>query len=146
VDVVNRGKWVDLAQDPTTGEITVGSPRTFRTPWYMQSDFNLQQNYKLSETKAISFSATFQNLFNQHSVTAYNAQVDSGAAQQFLVPGGTFIANGVDFYAAAMAPFNLSQNLNNSSTGGPLALSSQYGQPLYYQNSRTIRLQLKFTF
>jgi hypothetical protein len=146
VDVVNRGKWVDLAQDPTTGEITVGSPRTFRTPWYMQSDFNLQQNYKLSETKVISFSATFQNLFNQHSVTAYNAQVDSGAAQQFLVPGGTFIANGVDFYAAAMAPFNLSQNLNNSSTGGPLALSSQYGQPLYYQNSRTIRLQLKFTF
>jgi hypothetical protein len=41
----------------------------------------------------------------------------------------------------------LSQSLNNSPVvGGPVLSSSQYGQPMYYQLSRNIRLGLKFTF
>ena len=28
VDVVDRGKWVDVTQDPTTGAVTVGTPLT----------------------------------------------------------------------------------------------------------------------
>jgi len=90
---------------------------------------------------------------NQHSVTAYNEQIDSGSLAQFLVPGGQFIGNGVAWYAAAMSPWgssgpagNLAAQVNNSSTGGPLTLSSQYGQPMYFQLSRNIRLGLKFTF
>lgn len=150
---VNRGNWVNVTQDPTTGAITVGNPYVRRTPWYIDSDFNLQQNYKIGETKVVSFSATFTNLFNQHSVTAYNEQIDTGAAQQFLVPGGQFIGNGVAWYAAAMTPWgsagpagNLAAQLNSSSTGGPLTLSSQFSQPMYFQLSRNIRLGVKFTF
>lgn len=150
---LNRGKWVNVAQDPTSGAITVGNPYTRRTPWYIQSDLNLAQHYKIGETKALAFSITFTNLFNQHSVTAYNEQIDSGSEPQFLVPGGNFIGNGIAWYASAMTPWStgspasiLQTNLNNSSTGGPLTLSSQYGQPQFYQLSRNIRLQARFTF
>jgi hypothetical protein len=151
---VNRGNWVDVTQDPTTGALTVSNPYVRRTPWYIQSDANIQQNYKLGETKVLSFSATFTNLFNQHSVTAYNSQIDPGSEAQFLVPGGNFIGNGVAWYASAMTPWggagpagNLQAQLNSSSTpAGPITLSSQYGQPQFYQLSRNIRLAIKFTF
>lgn len=169
---VNRGNWVDITQDPTTGQFNVSNPYVRRTPWYMQSDLNVMQNYKISEKYALSFSATLTNLFNQRSVTAFNEQVDSGALQSFTSPGGLacqgysstgvyspsgypcFIGSGVQWYAASMKPWgnaglagNLKANLNNSlAYGGPVLQSSQYGQPMYYQLSRNIRLELKFTF
>ena len=147
---VNRGNWVNISQDPTSGAITVGNPYVRRTPWYIQSDFNLTQNYKIGESKAISFTATAVNLFNQHSVTAFIEQADSGAEAQFVTPGGANIGDGIYWYAQAMTPWgnqgpagNL-QSLMNSA--GPLTLSSGYGKPLYTQGSRNIRLQVKFTF
>jgi hypothetical protein len=151
---LNRGEWVNVAQDPNTGAITVGNPYVRRAPWYIQSDLNLEQNYKVGEGKTLSFSATFVNALNQHSVTAYNEQIDTGSFQSFVSPGGNFIINGVAWYASAMAPWGtgspaaiLSQNLNNSPVlGGPVQVSSQYGQPMYYQLSRNIRLGVKFTF
>jgi len=158
VDVVNRGKWVDVTQDPGTGVITVGAARTYRTPWYTQSDFNLQQNYKISEEKVLSFSATFSNLFNQHTVTAYQGQLDTGYGFQAITPppvagstcanGNCYIADGPAFYAAAENPYSLSGTLNSGSlfTSGPITINSQYGKPLFYQISRTIRLGVKFTF
>ena len=146
VDIVNRGNWVDVAQDPTTGAITVGKPYVHRTAWYIQSDFNLQQNVKVSESKVLSFSATAINLLNQHSVTAYNASIDTLSQPQYITPGGLITFQGPPFYAAAMSPYNLQSELNHSSTGGPLAVNSAYGKPLYYQLSRNIRLGLKFTF
>ena len=69
--VADRGKFLPITQDPTTGLITVGAPVTQRTPWYIQSDFNFQQSYRISESKTLSFSATVQNLFNQRSVTTW---------------------------------------------------------------------------
>lgn len=158
VDVVDRGKWVDVSQDPTTGSFTVGPTRTNRTPWYTQSDFNFQQSYKVSESKLLSFSATFANLWNQHSVTAYNGEIDTQYGFMGITPTGIgcggpgvagkcFIANGPNFYAAAMSPYNLQTSLNSSLfTAGPQTLFSQYGKPLFYQTSRTIRLGVKFSF
>jgi hypothetical protein len=158
VDVVNRGTWVDVSQDPTTGVVNVGNPRTYRTPWYTQTDLNLQQSYKVGESKVISFSATFTNLLNQRSVTAYQGELDTGYGFQAITPppvvggscanGNCFIADGPAFYAAAESPYSLSGNLNSGSlfTGGPITINSQYGKPLFYQLSRTIRLGLKFTF
>ena len=154
VDPVNRGNWVDVSQNPATGLITVGSPQVLRTPWYMQSDLNFTQNYKLSEQKVLSFTATFANLFNQHSVTAYNEQIDTGNGFTFGAPNGTFIGNGVPFYANAMSPYSLSAVLNSPLQnqdilfGGtsPQTVNSLYKTPLFFQLSRTIRLAVKFTF
>jgi hypothetical protein len=129
------------------------NPHTYRTPWYTQTDFNITPQYKIGETKAISFNANFQNIFNQHSVTAFNEQVDTGYGFQFGTPqgsgcGGTcYILNGVDFYAAAMSPYSVSGVLNtNNSQNGPITTNSQYGKPMYWQLSRNIRLGAKFTF
>jgi hypothetical protein len=160
VDLEGRGKWIDVSQDPGTGAVTVGNPRNFNTPWYTQSDFNFTQNYKISETKVLSFSAIAANLWNQRSVTAYNEQLDSGYAYQSLTPssaacGGPCITVfGQSFYAAAEAPYNVAAILNGNVAGGgnfftgtsPLTINSQYGKPLYYQLARTLRLAVKFTF
>lgn len=151
VQVFNRGKWADVSQDPTTGSVEVGNVRTYRNPWYNQTDFNFQETMKISETKSLSFSSTFANILNEHSVTAVNEQIGTSfQSSNYVTPGGTRLANGIPFYAAASSPYSVSDALNGingqSHTGKPITINSKYGQPLYYQLPRTIRLQAKFTF
>jgi hypothetical protein len=146
VQAWDRGKWVDASQDPTTGFVTLSAPRTRRTPWYIQSDFNLTQNFKLTESKSISFEFIATNLFNQRSVTVFNQDItslDNSARAQYLTipttnPGavqtdstgavtspcirGTatddqcYIGDGSWFYASAMRPYNV-QNMMNDRRG-----------------------------
>lgn len=158
VYVFNRGNWADITQDPTTGAVTVGQPYTRRTPWFTETDLNLTQNYKISETKSLSFSATVANVLNQHTVTELFSQIDTGYSYEFGTPsnpgcgGQCFLFNGIDFYNSVTHPYNVSSILNSSlqpfSTGKslPVTINSQYGQPFYYQLARNIRLGIKFTF
>jgi hypothetical protein len=155
VKLFNWGGWADISQDPNTGAITVGSPRTYRNPWYNETDFSFNQSYQVSEAKSLNFQATFTNLLNEHAVVAVYSQVDSSyQGNQFITPGGQAIYDGIPFYAAATAPYNVQSSLNgnviggqlSNSTGGPETINSQYGKPLYWQKPRTIRLQASFTF
>jgi len=159
VNVVGRGNWVNVNQDPNSGLITIGAPYLKRTPWYLQTDFNLQHNYKLSETKVLSFSATLQNLFNQRSVTAVNESIDSGFNFNYIAPNGLALGNGTPFYQATFQPYNIAalanaaptnincpSNSNPTGVCGPLTVSSGYGSPNRYQIGRTIRLTVKFSF
>lgn len=163
--VAGSGKWVDITQDPATGAITVGNPRTFRTPWYAQSDLQVGHKYKIGEVKSIRFDATFANLFNRRATTAYFPQIDSGFSNQFVAPVGACgapatpggpptqgpctLSAGPAFYSVAEHPYNLQAVLNNAPTSagtGPITLNSQYGKPYLFQISRNIRLGLRFTF
>jgi hypothetical protein len=158
VQAWDRGNWVDVKQDPTTGFVTIGSPHVFRAPWYTNTDFNFTQNYKVSEVKALSFTATFTNLLNQRAVTAYNADITSlNVTNQYIAlnssdPSCAFvtqcrIVDGNTFYAAAERPYNVQDQLNNFKARGVSgALNSSYKTPVYYQLARTIRLGVKFTF
>lgn len=155
VDVVNRGQWVNVTQDPNTGVITVGSPFTRRTPWYEQTDFNFTQNYKISESKTLGFSATIANLLNQQSVTQVMGNIDSGFAQNFIAPGGHTLFDGVAFYSAVEHPYDFKALLNSAPSNtipnggkgpGPVTINSGYGLPNRYQAGRTIRLGVRFTF
>ncbi len=159
VDLVNRGKWIDVKQSAADGSITTSAPYTNRNPWYIQSDFNLTEAYKLGDSKEINFQATFTNLLNEHAVTAISEQVDSGyTGNQYLAPGGNHITNGTQFYAAAMSAYDVQTTLNGapingnvsnvtaSGGSGPITVSSEYGKPLYYQLPRTVRLAVHFTF
>jgi hypothetical protein len=146
-DIVNRGKWIDIAQDPTSGAITASAPYVKRTPAYLDTDFNLKQSYKVGESKALSFDATFTNLLNQHSVTSFGQQIDSGYATNYIAPGGTTLFDGPAYYAAAMTPYNYLTDMNSSNNlTGPITANSQYGKPYLYQLSRNIRLGAHFTF
>ncbi|MHB1938042.1 MAG: TonB-dependent receptor [Acidobacteriaceae bacterium] len=149
VDLFNRGVWANITQQPNSGVITVGPPHVQRMPWYIQSDFDFTQSYNLHNGQNIAFSATFTNLLNEHAVTARYEQADTAYGFEYLTPNGQFIGNGPNFYSAAMRPYNVA-GLNNSSVYGaapaPITINSQYGQPLYWQLPRTIRLQLRYTF
>jgi len=149
VDVVNRGKWVNVSQDPTTGAISVGSPYIKRTPWYTQSDFNFTQNYKIGEAKTVGFTATIVNVLNQQAVTQLNGNISSGFNNNFIGPGGLTLFNGIPFYAATFHPYDfaaLANSAASNSSGGPLTVYSGYGQPNRYQPGRSIRLGVRFTF
>jgi hypothetical protein len=171
----DRGKWVDASQDPSTGVVTMSAPRTRRTPWYVQTDFNLTQNFKITESKSLSFTINATNLFNQRSVTVFNQDITSldlaGAGQYLTLPptnpgavcsrgtsGSTevpqcSIASADFFYSAAMHPYNVQGLMNDrrSSCGASIgcistAVNSAYGKPYYFQLARNIRLGLAFRF
>jgi Carboxypeptidase regulatory-like domain len=163
----DRGKWVDATQDPTTGFVTLSAPRTRRTPWYTQTDFSISQNFKITESKMLSFSADAYNLWNQRAVTAFNTDItslDNTAAAQYLTIPTTnpaaapcirgpvsdnqcYIGDGSWFYASAMRPYNVQNLLNDRrGTGISSAVNSAYGKPYYFQLARTIRLGVKFSF
>ena len=134
--------WVDATQTGGSGPITVGPVTNRRTPWYIQSDLQLQHEVKVGESKRVAFEFTAPNVLNQHSVTAYVSQIDSGQLTSFLSPNGLSIGNAGAFYAAAMHPYNWTADLNSSG----VILNSNYGKPLYYQLPRTIRLAVRYTF
>jgi hypothetical protein len=159
VDVVDRGQWVNVTQDPTSGLITTSSAYTRRTPWYTQTDFNFTQNYKISEVKVLGFSATFTNLLNQRAVTNEVGAIDDTQLNfNYVAPGscppggGCTTGSGTAFYSAAEHPYNFAALMNTAPTntlgtaGGPLTVNSGYGQPNRYQVSRSIRLGVKFSF
>ena len=163
VQAWDRGKLVDVTQDPTTGFVTIGSPHVQRTPWYTQTDFSLQQNYKVTESKLLSFSANFTNLLNQRAVTAYNADITSLAVgNQYIAtqstPTGTrshslirhpVLHRGrrsVLLRSGASVQRSGPDSTTSRDRGISAALNSPYHTPVYYQLSRNIRLGVKFTF
>jgi Carboxypeptidase regulatory-like domain len=149
IDVVDRGMWVNVTQDPATGAITVGSPYTKRTPWYTQTDFNFTQNYRIGEAKTLGFTATIVNLLNQRTWTQLNGNIDSGFNSNFIAPGGFKLTKGIPFYEASFHPYDFAALMNaarSNPTGGPLTVYTGYGQPNRYQAGRNIRLGIRFTF
>jgi hypothetical protein len=152
VDIVGRGKWIDVTQNATTGVITTSSPYTKRTPWYTSTDLNLKQSFRLGDSSSISFDATFTNALNEHHVVAYWQQIDSDyTANNYIAPQGEAIFDGLDFYSAAMAPYNYTQAMNTGAdngtpTGGPITIDSQYGKPYEYQVARNVILGMHITF
>ena len=140
-----------MTQNATTGAITLSAPYTKRTPWYTDTDFNFKQTYKVGETKALSFDATFSNVLNQHSVVANWENSNSVyTGNNFITANGQAIFNGLDFYSAALGKYDYVGAMNNGAlngTGtGPITASSLYKQPYEYQLSRNVILGVHFTF
>lgn len=146
--LAGSGKWLDVTQNPATGAISVGSPRVYRSPWFNQADLSVGQTFKIRESKVLRFAANATNVFNRRAAAEYFPYINSWYAQNFLMPGGTFIGNGAAFYYAAEHPYDISKTLNAPFTtpGGPVTINSQYGKPNLFQPSRNIRLELRFTF
>jgi hypothetical protein len=148
VQIFGRGQWADITQDPTTGLVTVGNPHVERYPWFIQSDFSFAQGYKVTEGTNLRFQATFTNVFNEHAVISEYEQVDSSYyGNQYGTPQGQAIFGGAAFYAAAESPYNITNLLNaNNSQPGPITVNSQYGKPIIWQQPRSLRLSLKYSF
>lgn len=146
VDIFGRGKFANITQDPTTGQVTVGAPFSKRTPWYTQTDFNLAHAVKLKgEHQELSFSATILNLFNQHSIVNYYQAFNSIAGASSILRNSIF--GGAPSYQVVEGGYTpqtaVNANLGNSHN---FIVNSQYGQPNLWQLSRNIRLGATFTF
>jgi hypothetical protein len=161
--VEGQGNWVNFHQDPATGDIVRDSiTQGKRTPWLMQSDLSLSQEFHVSksnENLRLQFRADVFNILNQHAPLAlYNSPLATGVTTQQSAPGSVI---GWD-YVSLMTNFDYMGLMNNKTTtvnskgqvvyGGPNVnnapntLASRYGQPIIYQNARNMRLQMRFIF
>ncbi|HXU18465.1 MAG TPA: TonB-dependent receptor [Terriglobales bacterium] len=140
-DIFGRGNWVDVGQDPTTGDVTFSRPRSRRTPWYTQTDFNFSHAFKLSgERQRFTFSATILNVFNQHSPVSYWQGFNSIAAATPAAPNQIF--QGAASYQLLEGGYDPTAQIN----GTGFVKNSQYGMPNLWQLSRNIRLGVTYTF
>jgi hypothetical protein len=145
--VFGRGKWVNMSTD-ANGNITLGTPYYRRTPWFTQSDLNIAHQIKFGERQAVSFSANAINVLNQRAVTAYYQGMNSTNFLTPLLPGTANLGSGAALYQELESPYNVQQFINgNTGLGIPRVIkSSWYGQPFLYQNARTMRFDIKYTF
>ena len=140
--IFGRGNWVNVTQDGF-GNITLGTPYSRRTPWYTQTDLNLQHSIKVNhsnEAQVLNLNANFTNLLNQHSVTAYWAGFNSTYLGSALFPFQIF--NGAAFYQSVETGYDAQAQ----TTAAGMVKNSLYGQPNLWQISRHIRLGVQFSW
>ena len=144
--IFGRGKWVDMNTD-AAGNITLGTPYTRRTPWFTQSDLNAGHQFKVGDHQTISFEATASNAFNQRAVTAYFGAMDSLNFNTALSPGPAGLFSGAGLYQELETGYSPQTWINgNGNPANRVIKNSQYGQPYLFQNGRTLRLAVRFTF
>ena len=149
--VYGRDKWVNATTDGA-GNITLGTPTTRRTPWFLQSDVNASHQIKTGDHQSLTFEATALNVLNEHAPVAYLESLDSWNFPAPLSPSGACgpggaagpcgLYNGAAGYAAFEGGYDV-QSLVNSDA---VTLNSQYGHPFRFQQGRSLRLGARFTF
>ncbi len=147
-----RGNWANLSQDGS-GNITMNSVGTYRTPWFTQSDLSITHEIKVNknnEHQVLGLGANITNLFNQRAVTAYWTGANSLDSSHALAPSGERIFSPGQ-YQTYMSPYDWVNTFNNNyyvtpSNPQPMVLSSWYGKPFLFQQSRSIRFQVSFTW
>jgi len=153
--IFGHDKWANVTQDPTTGAVTIGNPYQRRTPWFTQSDFNLVHSFKVNknnERQILSLQGTLTNLLNQRAPVSYWESFGSYYSPNIsgIFPNGQAISGGAAFYQAAETGYSPLSNLAgaNAAAAGAngFVVSSDYGVPNIWQQSRKIRLQVKFSF
>jgi len=137
-----RGNWVNATSD-ASGNTDLGNVYARRTPWYTQTDLNLQHAIKVNknnEHQVLSFTGTFTNLLNQHAVTSYWSGLNSDFNPSALFQYGIF--GGAAFYQQVETGYNAQAAI----TASGVPLNSHYGTPNLWQISRNIRVGAQFTF
>ena len=151
--VYGRDKWVDMTTD-ASGNITLGQPVTKRTPWFVQSDLNASHTVKVGDHQSITFEAIALNALNQRSVTAYNMAMNSWNFGTPLYPGLDSSGNPVSIFDGAEAYKILEGGYHTSAfingvpgfAGTNVIKNSLNKQPYLFQNGRSLRLAVRFTF
>jgi hypothetical protein len=126
VYLFGRGKWADVTSD-ASGNVTFGTPRDRRTPWFTQTDLQVKHSFhvnKNNEAQVLSFAANVTNLLNQHSVVQYYQGFNSLNFGTALVPGlvnGAPVSpfgSGAAFYNLVEHGYNPQQWVNGANVNG----------------------------
>jgi len=153
VYVEGHGHWVDVTAD-ASGNLTIGQPYVHRTPWFLQTDGNFSQSYRVSgahEAWRLRFGAYTSNLFNQKRATEFYQKLNSTAVGgDFLAPPGYLNADKSLNYGVLEGPYNYRALVNSPTgtvgTGYGVLLNSEYGKPMAWNAGRTMRFTASFTF
>ncbi|HLK65511.1 MAG TPA: TonB-dependent receptor [Bryobacteraceae bacterium] len=153
VFVEGRGKFVNMTRDPSTGNWVEGSVSDARTPHFSQTDLSAYQDFHVSKSNErliARVGADCFNCFNQHHVTIINSNLirtgsinpaPCGSAGTNCTPTEADQA-GFDYGVLNSKGYDY-VGLSNAAGS---SLSSLYGKPQAWQNPRTVRFQVRFTF
>jgi len=130
-----RGKYLTMTQ-AANGNWQVASIADRRTDAFSQTDFNFVHELKVSKTNEgmrLGFEANITNLFNQKAILDVNQNMlATGKVGNLSTLPYQTLMTGYDYLATA----NTSGNV----------LNSAYGLPNIWQDGRSLRFKVKFTF
>jgi hypothetical protein len=143
-----RGNLVKFHTDPLGNFVKDGVITGARTPAYLQTDFNLKQDFHVSkehENRVLSLEADAFNLLNQHAAVAFNENPLNG--------GGNVISNKVATiptipadpgigWKTLMTGYDYVAEINKEG----LPMNPRYALPQVFQAARSFRLAARFTF
>jgi hypothetical protein len=145
-----RGNFVQLSRN-ADGSVSKGQViNDARTDPMVQTDVNLVHIIPFQEKYRLQFEANIQNVFNQRATTAVREFV---TATNYVSPSraSRFPGDPALDWNKVMSGYNYIDALNGTGAFGngvqtPLTLSRLYGMPYLFQQARTIRLAMRFTF
>jgi len=147
-----RGTLALMHRDSANGDFVLDGVKTnARTPIYSQTDFNFGHSFRVSknnEAMRLGFEWNVLNLFNQDSILAIQVDPLAGPTSTTSIkpkttPGGTI----VDFQTL-MTGWDPIKGANATAYNvpGTQVLANRYLQPFLFQNRRTMRMAIRFTF
>src|SRR6266436_2165801 len=139
-----RSDFAKISRDTATGNLVLNSVTNgARMPRYNETDFNFSHSFRVSKTNEamrLGFEWNVLNLLNNASILAVDPNPFAQTSEWLLFNGTT---PGVPYdFQTALTGYDPVARANSQS----LVLSSTYGQPFLYQNRRSMRMALRFTF
>ncbi len=151
--VAGPDKWVNFHIDGD-GNIVLDGITSKRTPTFSQTDLSFVHEFKVSKTNEkmrVGFEANMANLFNQHAIVNYADQISADG--EVVDPVGHLPAtsvSGIDYPSLTHYGYDWVNVFNTEGTSsanqGPGTASRSYGHPNLWQNGRTMRFKIKFSF
>jgi Carboxypeptidase regulatory-like domain len=143
-----RGNLVKFHTDALGNFVKDGVVNDARTPAYLQTDFNLKQEFHVSkehENRLLSFEADIFNLLNQHAAVAFNENPLNGAGKVIsnkVAANPTIPADPGIGWKQLMTGYDYVAEINKEG----LPMNPRYALPQVFQGARTFRLAARFTF
>ncbi|MGE5112167.1 MAG: carboxypeptidase regulatory-like domain-containing protein [Acidobacteriaceae bacterium] len=149
--VAGEDKWVNF-HIADNGDMVVDGVTSKRTPAFSQTNFNFLQSMHVSKSNeklVLSFEANVINLLNQHAVVSYADQMSANnevVDPQLHTPATS--QSGIDYPTLTHYGYDYAAVFNgdNPANGGAGVSSRSYGKPNLWQNGRTMRFAVRFTF
>jgi hypothetical protein len=139
-----RGTWATFSQDPNTGIFSVDKvEHDARMPLYTQTDFSFGHAFRVSksnEAMKLAFEFNALNLLNQHAVMSYTPNPFGRNNEWLSFADSSALGTNVKKF---LTGYNLAAE---ATAQGGMVRNSRYGLPFLFQNSRTLRLGVRFVF
>jgi len=147
-----RGNFVNFTR-ASNGDFQVASiDYGARTPVLTQTDISVRHEFRPSsshENQRLVFEVNMANLFNQHAPVSY---VEGPTAAGVINPtrASRFSGDPQTDWGLLMNGYNYVDALNGKGVfagkQAPATLANRYGLPQVFQQSRNVRLAIRFTF